>query len=194
MAGKGTPSKLSLKKKTRPLPEVMLLNLNLTESLKPSSGESGGGEDRRIFLFRGPDLEHLSLMAVKEANLRLCDPDFTSYVLSRKVLSERWGAGNMANVHNRYQTVAVCLPFIFAVVFDFNLFPVPPRKAKLRNRQNRQLGRCFFFSVLKQLTNLYRHGQDLIRTFATFPSPLLCQLSHYRLPLTLGLSQTNSRY
>jgi hypothetical protein len=41
MAGKGTPSKLSLKKKTRPLPEVVLLNLNLIESLKPSSGESG---------------------------------------------------------------------------------------------------------------------------------------------------------
>jgi hypothetical protein len=41
MAGKGTPSKLSLKKKTRLLPEVIVLNLNLIESLKLSSGESG---------------------------------------------------------------------------------------------------------------------------------------------------------
>ncbi len=29
MAGKGTPSKLSLKKKTRPLAEVIALNLSL---------------------------------------------------------------------------------------------------------------------------------------------------------------------
>ncbi len=49
----------------------------------------------------------------------------------------------MANVGNGSRTLAieVCLSFNFAVVFDFNLFPVPLSKAKsigdvLTNRQN----------------------------------------------------------
>jgi hypothetical protein len=49
----------------------------------------------------------------------------------------------MANVGNGSRTLAieVCFSFNFVVVFDFNLFPVPPSKAKsigdvLTNRQN----------------------------------------------------------
>jgi hypothetical protein len=49
----------------------------------------------------------------------------------------------MANVGNGFRTLAieVCFSFNFAVVVDFNLFPVPPSKAKsigdvLTNRQN----------------------------------------------------------
>jgi hypothetical protein len=42
------------------------------------------------------------------------------------------GAEKMANVGNGSRTMAieVCFSFYFAVVFDFNLFPVPPSKAK----------------------------------------------------------------
>jgi hypothetical protein len=38
----------------------------------------------------------------------------------------------MANVRNRTRAVAMelCLSFNFGVVFDFNLFPVPPSKAQ----------------------------------------------------------------
>ncbi len=49
----------------------------------------------------------------------------------------------MANVSNGSWTMAikVCFSFNFTFVFDFNLFPVPPSKAKsigdvLTNRQN----------------------------------------------------------
>ncbi len=49
----------------------------------------------------------------------------------------------MANVRNGSRTVAieVFFSFKFAVVFDFNLYPAPPSKAKpigdgLTNRQN----------------------------------------------------------
>jgi hypothetical protein len=40
------------------------------------------------------------------------------------------GAGKVANVCKRSRTVAieVCVSFNFAVVFDFNLFLVPPSK------------------------------------------------------------------
>ncbi len=58
----------------------------------------------------------------------------------------------MANVSNGPQTmpIEVCFSFNFAVVFDFNLFPVPPSKAKsigdvLTNRQNAATWNLFFF-------------------------------------------------
>jgi hypothetical protein len=56
MAGKGTPSKLSLKKKTRPLPEVMVLKLNLIEALKPVLVNPGKDSIEELF-FWGPDLD-----------------------------------------------------------------------------------------------------------------------------------------
>jgi hypothetical protein len=49
----------------------------------------------------------------------------------------------MANGHKRSRTVTieVCVLFNFPIIFDFNLFPVPPNKAQfignvLLNRQN----------------------------------------------------------
>jgi hypothetical protein len=58
----------------------------------------------------------------------------------------------MANVSNGPQTMAieVCFSFNFAVVFDFNLFPVLPSRAKsigdvLTNRQNAATWNLFFF-------------------------------------------------
>jgi hypothetical protein len=55
---------------------------------------------------------------------------------------------------NGSQTVAikVCFSFNFAVVFDFQLFPVPPSKAKsigdvLTNRQNVATWYMVFFSL-----------------------------------------------
>ncbi len=62
----------------------------------------------------------------------------------------------MANVSNRPQTMAieVCFSFHFAFVFDFNLFPVPPSKAKSigdvhTNRQNAATW-YLFFSLLQR--------------------------------------------
>ncbi len=59
----------------------------------------------------------------------------------------------MAKVRNRFQTraIEVCLPFNFAVAFDFYLFPFPPSKAKwkgnvLVNRQNAAI-RSMVFSL-----------------------------------------------
>ncbi len=58
----------------------------------------------------------------------------------------------MANIRNGSRTVAieVCVPFNFAVVFDFNLFPVPTSKSQfignvLMNRQNAAIRSMFFF-------------------------------------------------
>jgi hypothetical protein len=58
----------------------------------------------------------------------------------------------MANVGNGSGTIAieVCFSFNFAVVFDFNLFPVPSRKAKsigdvLTHGQNAATWYLFFF-------------------------------------------------
>jgi hypothetical protein len=58
----------------------------------------------------------------------------------------------MANVRNGSRTVAIKVSFRFnsAVVFDFQLFPVPPRKAKsigdvLTNRQNAATWYTVFF-------------------------------------------------
>jgi hypothetical protein len=57
----------------------------------------------------------------------------------------------MANVRNESRTMAmeVCFSFNFVVVFDFNLFPVPPSKAKsigdvLMYRQNAATWYLFF--------------------------------------------------
>jgi hypothetical protein len=57
----------------------------------------------------------------------------------------------MANVGNgsRIMAIEVCFSFILAVVFDFNLLPVPPSKAKsigdiLTNRQNAATWYLFF--------------------------------------------------
>ncbi len=56
------------------------------------------------------------------------------------------------NVRNGCRTVAVkvCFSFNFAVVFDFNLFPVPPRNAKsigdvLTDRQDSAINSMIFF-------------------------------------------------
>ncbi len=162
MAGKGTPSKLSLKKKTRPLPEVIALNLNLIESLKSSSGESGWGEVWRIVFFgnriliwnvkaeSATLLENLSSVAVKEAKqlqtieAMLCDPDFTFHVLAEKTFQKDWGPG-------RWQMFAigirpwrfVCLLILLSSVIL--IYSGSAKKSKInRNRQNRHLGRCFF--------------------------------------------------
>jgi hypothetical protein len=56
----------------------------------------------------------------------------------------------VANVSGRSWTVVieVCLLFNFAVVFGFNLFPVPPRKAQFigfMNRQNAAIMSLVFF-------------------------------------------------
>ncbi len=60
-------------------------------------------------------LENVSLMAVKEAiqtiEAMLCDTDFNFHVLSRKVLSQRLGAGKVVSVRNRHPTVAVLFAF-----------------------------------------------------------------------------------
>jgi hypothetical protein len=60
----------------------------------------------------------------------------------------------MAKVRNRSQTVTidVYFSFSFAVVLDFNQFPVPPSEAKstgdvLMNRQNAEI-RSMFFCLL----------------------------------------------
>jgi hypothetical protein len=47
-------------------------------------------------------------------------------------MEKRRGAKKMANVGNGSRTIAieVCFSFNLAVVFDFNLFPVLPSKAK----------------------------------------------------------------
>jgi hypothetical protein len=68
----------------------------------------------------------------------------------------------MANVSNGPQTMAidVCFSLNFAVVFDFNLFPVPPIKTKSlamssQIGKTRQLGTCFFlfYNALCLLTH-----------------------------------------
>jgi hypothetical protein len=63
----------------------------------------------------------------------------------------------MANVGNGSRTpvIEVCFSFNFPVVFYFNLFPVPPSKAKsigdvLTNRQNAATCYLFFFSILQR--------------------------------------------
>jgi hypothetical protein len=65
----------------------------------------------------------------------------------------------MANIQNGSRTMAikVCFSFNFAVVFDFQLFPVPPSKAKsigdvLTNRTNRQNAATWYmvFSLLQR--------------------------------------------
>jgi hypothetical protein len=57
----------------------------------------------------------------------------------------------MTNVGNGYRTmvIEVCFSFNFAVGFDFNLFPVPPSKAKsigdvFTKGKTRQLATWFF--------------------------------------------------
>ncbi len=62
------------------------------------------------------------------------------------------GAEKMANNRNSSRTMAikVCFSFNFAVVLDFQLFPVPPSKAKsiddvLTNRQNAATWYMVFF-------------------------------------------------
>ncbi len=69
----------------------------------------------------------------------------------------------MAKLYNRSRTVAieVCLPFNFAVVFDFNLFPVPPSKEKF-------------------IGDILINSQNTAVRIATFPTSLL---PYYRLPL-----------
>jgi hypothetical protein len=63
----------------------------------------------------------------------------------------RRGAEKMANIRNGSRTVAieVCFSINFAVVFDFQLFPVPPSKGKsmgdvLTNRQTTATWYMFF--------------------------------------------------
>jgi hypothetical protein len=60
-------------------------------------------------------------------------------------------AGKVTYVSNRSLTLAieVCLTFIFDIVFDFKVFPVPPSKAQfigndLMNGQNTAISPCFF--------------------------------------------------
>jgi hypothetical protein len=43
---------------------------------------------------------------------------------------KRWGNGS------RTMAIEVCFSFNFAVVFDFNLFPVPPSKSKAKSIGN----------------------------------------------------------
>ncbi len=64
----------------------------------------------------------------------------------------------MANVGSVSRTMAieVCFSFNFAVVFDFNLFPVPPSKAKsigevLTNSQNAATQYLFLFSFTTRM-------------------------------------------
>ncbi len=62
----------------------------------------------------------------------------------------------MANVRNSFRTVAIELGLLlnFAVVFAFNLFPVPPSKAQfigLMNRQNAAIRSMFFFSFIMHI-------------------------------------------
>ncbi len=62
----------------------------------------------------------------------------------------------MAKVRNRSRTVSIRLSFNFAVVFDFNLFPVSPSKAKcicnvLMNRQNAAVGSMVLTSFLTRI-------------------------------------------
>ncbi len=70
------------------------------------------------------------------------------------------GTGKVANVCNRSKTgaIKVCLLLHFAVVFDFNLFPVPPSTAKLNgnvfmNRQNAVIRSLGFFSFITCIAN-----------------------------------------
>ncbi len=65
---------------------------------------------------------------------------------------EKRGAGKIANVRNRSQTVAieVCLSFNLVVISNFNVFPFPPSKPILigdvpMSRQNAAARRIFFF-------------------------------------------------
>ncbi len=67
-------------------------------------------------------------------------------------MRKKRGAGKVANVYNRPQTVAikVCLSFNLVVISNFNVFPFPPSKPKLigdvpMNRQNAAARRNFFF-------------------------------------------------
>ncbi len=64
----------------------------------------------------------------------------------------------MTNVRNGSRTVAieVFFSFKFAVIFDFNLFPVPPSKATIgdgnTNKQNR--GNKVYAFVLSFITRI----------------------------------------
>ncbi len=62
----------------------------------------------------------------------------------------------MANVGNGSRTMAIEVCFNFVVVFNFNLFPVPPNKAKsigdvLTNKQNAATWYWFLFSFTKRI-------------------------------------------
>jgi hypothetical protein len=65
----------------------------------------------------------------------------------------------MANVRNgsRTEAIEVFFPLNFAVVFDFNIFPVLPSKAKsigkvITNRQNAAIRSTVFFSFITRIS------------------------------------------
>ncbi len=83
---------------------------------------------------------------------------------------ESWGVWNVSVCPNlaRTSAIEVCLPFNFAVVFDFTYFLFPPSKAKwignvLPNRRNAAIRSMFFYYFIMRIAYWHTESVCVIR-------------------------------